>query len=53
MAYDDVANDSENPFPGQIFNKPNGQDVYAGCKIDYTGEDVNPKNFLAILRGEA
>lgn len=31
-----------NPYPGQIFNKPTvagtpGEDVYAGCKIDYKG----------------
>ena len=42
MAYDDVANDPENPFPGQLFNKPNGQDVYKGCNIDYKGEEVTP-----------
>jgi legumain len=53
MAYDDVANDPENPFPGQIFNKPNGTDVYAGCNIDYKAEDVTPSNFLAILQGDA
>jgi legumain len=53
MAYDDVANDSENPFPGKIFNKPNGEDVYAGCKIDYRTTDVTPENFLAILEGNA
>jgi legumain len=22
MAYDDIANDGSNPFPGQLFNKP-------------------------------
>lgn len=53
MIYDDVANDPENPFPGKLFNKPNGQDVYAGCNIDYKGESVNPDNFLAILKGDA
>lgn len=53
MAYDDVANDSENPFPGQLFNKPNGQDVYKGCNIDYKGNDVTPENFLSILKGDA
>jgi len=42
LAYDDIANSPYNPFPGQIFNKPSpagtpGQDVYAGCKIDYSG----------------
>lgn len=35
MAYDDVANNYENPFPGKLFNKPDGEDVYAGCNIDY------------------
>lgn len=53
MAYDDIANDPENPFPGKIFNKPNGQDVYEGCKIDYRANDVTPSNFLNILKGNA
>ena len=53
MAYDDVANDPENPFPGKLFNKPNGEDVYAGCNIDYKGAAVNPTNFLNILKGNA
>jgi legumain len=52
MAYDDIANDPENPFPGKVFNKPSdgpGTDVYAGCKINYKGEDVNPDNYIAII----
>jgi legumain len=53
MSYDDVANDSENPFPGQLFNKPNGPDVYKGCNIDYKAADVTPENFLSILKGDA
>lgn len=53
MSYDDVAMDSENPFPGKLFNKPNGPDVYAGCNVDYRGADVTPENFLAILKGDA
>jgi len=52
MSYDDVANDPSNPIPGKLFNKPDGEDVYAGCKIDYRGDDVTPANFLAILRGD-
>lgn len=51
MAYDDVANDPENPFPGKLYNKPNGQDVYTGCNIDYKGASVTPANFLNILKG--
>jgi legumain len=53
MAYDDVANDPENPFPGKLFNKPNGQDVYTGCNIDYKGASVTPSNFLNVLKGNA
>jgi len=57
MAYDDIANDPENPFPGQVFNKPallkKGTDVYAGVKIDYKGADVSPSNFLAVLKGDS
>ena len=52
MSYDDVANDPSNPIPGKLFNKPDGEDVYAGCKIDYRGNDVTPANFLAVLKGD-
>lgn len=56
MAYDDIANNSRNPFPGKMFNQPTaagveGKDVYEGCKIDYSGTDVNPANFLNVLTG--
>jgi legumain len=56
MAYDDIANNSRNPFPGKLFNKPTaageaGVDVYEGCKIDYSGTDVTPANFQKILTG--
>ena len=41
MAYDDVAFDDENPFPGTLYNKQDGPDVYNGCVIDFKGKDVN------------
>ncbi|KAM0821765.1 hypothetical protein ACQ4PT_071969 [Festuca glaucescens] len=50
--YDDIANNSANPRSGVIINHPNGSDVYAGVPKDYTGEDVNVKNFLAVLLGD-
>lgn len=58
MQYDDIANDPENPFPGQVFNKPTpagtpGVDVYTGCKKDYTGAAVTPDMFVAVLTGNA
>jgi len=58
MQYDDIAKDPENPFPGQVFNKPTpagtpGVDVYAGCKKDYTGAAVTPDMFVAVLTGDS
>lgn len=58
MLYDDVASNSRNPFPGQVFNAPTaagvaGVDVWANIQKDYTGKDVTPENFLAILTGNA
>jgi legumain len=57
LAYDDIAGSGSNPFPGKMFNKPTaagtpGVDVYAGCKIDYKGKDVNAANFLKVLSGD-
>lgn len=55
--YDDVANDPENPYPGQLFNKPTpnsmGVDVYKGCVKDYTGADVIADNVMSVLKGDA
>lgn len=57
MMYDDVANNSQNPFPGKLFNKPDpngkGVDVYEGCVIDYKGDDVTPSNYMEVLTGGA
>ena len=50
FSYDDVASSSQNPVRGKLFNRPDGPDVYAGCKIDYKGNDVTPKNFLSVLK---
>mmetsp|Transcript_44263 Transcript_44263/g.105379 ORF Transcript_44263/g.105379 Transcript_44263/m.105379 type:complete len:441 (+) Transcript_44263:67-1389(+) len=53
MMQDDVANSEENPFPGQLFNKPgeNPPDVYKGCKVDYSGDIVTGKLFMDVLTG--
>jgi len=53
LAYDDIAHSSSNPFPGKIFNKPDGEDVYAGCKISYKGSEVTKDNFLKVLKGDS
>ncbi|GFS64508.1 legumain [Trichonephila inaurata madagascariensis] len=49
---DDIANNGENLTPGIVINNPNGNDVYKGVPKDYTGEDVTPKNFMAVLKGD-
>ena len=50
--YDDIAHSQENPIPGKVFNKPDGKDVYQGCKASYTGSDVSAAKFLAVLTGD-
>merc|ERR1719203_109670 len=55
MLYDDVADSRNNPFPGELYNKP-GKDaveVYKNCKKDYTGQSVTAEMFLAVLTGDA
>nr|AWD84474.1 asparaginyl endopeptidase 3 [Pigea enneasperma] len=47
--YDDIAYNESNPRPGIVINKPKGEDVYKGVPKDYTGENVNAVNFLAVL----
>lgn len=27
--------------------------MYAGCKIDYEGDDVTPDNYLAVITGNS
>ncbi|PKA61188.1 Vacuolar-processing enzyme gamma-isozyme [Apostasia shenzhenica] len=49
--YDDIAYNEENPTPGVIINHPLGGDVYAGVPKDYTGENVNVNNVLAVILG--
>ena len=50
--YDDIANNPDNPFPGKIFNDYSHQDVYAGVKIDYRGDDITSTNVVKVLLGQ-
>ena len=57
LSTDDIANNPENPYPGQMFNKPTAQgtpgvDVYEGCQIDYSGMTVTPDTFVKVLTGD-
>ncbi|KAK7321606.1 hypothetical protein VNO77_32416 [Canavalia gladiata] len=49
--YDDIAFNENNPKPGVIINKPDGDDVYEGVPKDYTGDDVTADNFYAVILG--
>ncbi|XVE91133.1 hypothetical protein DITRI_Ditri20bG0130300 [Diplodiscus trichospermus] len=49
--YDDIAFSVDNPRPGIIINKPEGNDVYKGVPKDYIGENVNVNNFFAVILG--
>ena len=53
MAYDDIATNSQNPFPGQIFNHPNGENVYNADAVTYKGRAVTPDNFRHVLTGQS
>jgi legumain len=51
--HDDIANAKANPYPGQVFNRPTkqgepGEDVYAGCRPDYTGTSRSNRVFVAV-----
>jgi len=46
--------ETQNAFPGQFFSEtsPNAVDWYEGCKVDYSGDQVTPSNYLSILTGD-
>ena len=56
LAYDDVANNRYNPFPGELYNVPSsgpGVNVYDADNVDYTGADVTKENFFKVLTGDS
>ncbi|KAH3763651.1 tick legumain [Pelomyxa schiedti] len=54
MMYDDIADNEKNGlWKGTIINEPGGSDVYAGVPKDYVGNDVTPRNFISVLKGES
>jgi len=52
FAYDDIAYDRKNPFPGEIYNRPDGPNVYSGVIIDYSFNTVTPENYISVLKGD-
>jgi legumain len=53
MVYDDIANNPLNPERGVIRNHPKGPNVNLNVKKDYVGQNVNAKNFIAVLTGNS
>ncbi|KAI6177612.1 Legumain [Aphelenchoides bicaudatus] len=46
-------NTEQNPYPGALYSDPERSRNYAeGLQIDYSGEEVNSENFLAVIQGE-
>ena len=52
FAYDDIAYNPKNPFPGEVYNRPDGPNVYDGIIIDYSSNMVTPDNYLSVLKGD-
>jgi len=52
FAYDDIAYNPKNPFQGEIYNRPDGPNVYKGINIDYSYYKVTPENYLSVLKGD-
>lgn len=55
MAYDDIASDPLNPFGSELYHQPStctiDTDIRKGVRIDYSGKDVTPAIFEAVLTG--
>ena len=52
FVYDDIAYDKKNPFPGEVYNRPDGPNVYDGVTIDYSDYLVTPENYISVLKGD-
>jgi len=50
--YDDIANNAQNPYKGNVINHVGGANVYPGVTKDYTGQSTTAANFLAVLSGQ-
>jgi glycosylphosphatidylinositol transamidase (GPIT) subunit GPI8 len=50
-----IANNTDiNPFPGTLYTDLNkSRNWNEGLRIDYSGDDVNVENYMAVLAGDA
>ena len=54
MMYNDVPTDPENPFPGELYNRPgdDSPNVYEGVLVDYESLSVSAENLIKVLTGD-
>ncbi|KAI6192536.1 hypothetical protein M3Y99_01927700 [Aphelenchoides fujianensis] len=49
---DVVFSEEANPWPGKVYDNPDrSHEWFEGVKVDYSGKDINSKNYLAVLTG--
>ncbi|CAD5231013.1 unnamed protein product [Bursaphelenchus okinawaensis] len=49
---DDIKDDPDNPWHGELRLGVDGPDVRKGCKVSYSGANHNVDNFLKVLKGD-
>ena len=49
---DDIANNELNPDKGVVTVSPGGQNIYENVLVDYHLSDLQPSDFLSMLKGE-
>lgn len=52
MIYDDAPRSIFNPYKGQLYNEPDGENVYDSVPKDYIGGHITPHTFIAVLTGD-
>ncbi|KAI6216894.1 Legumain [Aphelenchoides fujianensis] len=49
---DVVYSEEANPWPGKVYDNPDrSHEWFEGVKVDYSGKDINSKNYIAVLTG--
>ncbi len=50
---DDLAYNSQNIYPGHIYNQPDGDDLYSGAVCDYITKELSPSLLGDIIAGNS
>ncbi|KAI6226300.1 Legumain [Aphelenchoides fujianensis] len=52
MNKDVIFSEDSNPWPGKLYDIPDrSHEWFEGVKVDYSGKDITPKNYIAVLTG--